>query len=184
MIEVIKLIISDWKRYTGLHSKMNALLFLVVLFRNPGMHFSVFYRIERFLLFHSLLVVRVAGFLLYPLYFLVTYYIWDIDISPKVKIGKGLYIHNRGIIFTDRVTVGNSLTLIGPVTLGAKGLKISDDLFGPTLGNNVTVFTGARLIGSIHIGDNVYIGANAVVVKNCPSNCVMGGIPAKILRRL
>jgi serine acetyltransferase len=184
MIEVIILILSDWKRYTALHTKMNPLLFLAVLFRNPGMYFSVLYRIERYLLFHHFFAVKIIGFLLYPFYFLITYYILDIDISPKVKIGKGLYIHNRGIVFTDRVTIGDNLTLIGPLTLGAKGLEISDDLFGPTLGNKVTVFAGARLIGSIHVGNNVYIGANAVVVKNCPSNCVMGGIPAKILRRI
>lgn len=120
---------------------------------------------------------------MYPAYFVVTYYLFDIDISPRVKIGKGLYIHNKGIVFTDMVIAGENLTLIAPLTLGTKGIGY-DLSMAPKLGNNVTVFTGARIIGEINIGDKVVVGANAVVVKNVPSNCVVGGVPAKIIKKI
>jgi serine O-acetyltransferase len=184
MIEVIKFIITDWKRYTALHKKMNPLLFLVVLFRNPGMGFSVLYRLDRYLLTHSFFFVKLLGAILYPFYFIITYYILAIDISPRVKLGKGLYVHNRGIIFTDQVIAGDNLTLIGPITFGTKGVGLSNDVMGPTAGDNVTVYTGARVIGPVKIGNNVFIGANAVIIKDIPSNCVVGGVPAKILKKI
>ncbi|HET7098880.1 MAG TPA: hypothetical protein VFI61_01445 [Patescibacteria group bacterium] len=183
MIEILTLIASDWKRYTGLHKKMNPLLFLVVLFRNPGMHFSVLYRLEFYLFNSKNLILKIISAIFYPFYFIITYYIFDIDISPRVKIGSGLYIHNKGIIFTDLVVAGKNLTLIAPLTLGVKGWGY-DLSYAPTLGNNVVVYTGARIIGKVKIGNNVSIGANAVVIKNIPNNCIVGGIPAKILRRL
>lgn len=182
MIDLIQLIQSDWKRYTRLHKKMNPLLFLAVLFKNPGMHFSLLYRIERYLLFNNSIFWKMLGLLLYSLYYVITYYILDIDISPKVKIGKSLYIHNRGIVVTDGSVAGNNLSLIGPLTFGVKELGAHNT--SPLLGNNVIVYTGARVIGSVKIGNNVTIGANAVVVRNIPSNCVVGGVPAKIIKRL
>lgn len=184
MIEVIKYITADWKRYTALHKKMNPLLFLVVLFRNPGMWFSVCYRLDRYLLTHSFYPLKIFGAILYPFYFIITYYIFAIDISPRVTLGKGLYVHNRGIVFTDQVTAGNNLTLIGPLTFGTKGVGLSDDPRGPVVGNYVTVYTGARVVGPVNVGNNVYIGANAVVVNDIQSNCIVGGVPAKILKRL
>ena len=108
----------------------------------------------------------------------------DIDISPRVEIGEGLYVHNRGIIFTDRARTGKNLTLIGPLTFGTKGVGLYDDSRGPILGNNVTVYAGARLVGPIKIGTNVYIGANAVVVNDVDSNCIIGGIPARVLKKI
>lgn len=183
MFEVLKLIASDWKRYLSLHQKMNPVLFVVVLFRNPGMHFSVFYRWERYFLNHKYLLLKLVGSILYPMYFIYTYYILDIDISPRVNIGKGLYIHNKGVVFTDKVTVGSNLTIIAPTTLGTKSF-ISYPKLGIRLGNNVIVYAGSRIIGEVSIGDNVAVAANAVVVKNVPANCVVGGVPAKILKRL
>lgn len=185
MIEVIKLIISDWKRYTALHKRMNPLLFFVVFLRNPGMYFSVFYRLERYLLFHPIIFLKAIGAIFYPAYFILTYYILNVDISPKVSIGKGLYVHNRGIIFTEKVVAGDNLTLIGPMTLGTKGLGIGDSSAdAPRLGNSVTIFTGARIIGKVKIGNKVFIGANAVVVKDVPSCCIVGGVPAKIIKKI
>lgn len=182
MLKTIKLISSDWKRYLRLHKKMNPLIFLIVLFRNPGMHFSVFYRLESFLLSSKSIFLRIIGAILYPFYFIETYYILNIDISPRVKIGKGLYIHNQGIVVADKTKAGNNLSLIGPLTLGVKALGENSKV--PVLGDNVTVYAGARIVGDVIIGDNVKIAANAAVVKNVPSNCIVGGVPAKIIKRI
>lgn len=184
MFEVVGLIIADWKRYTGFHKRMNPLLFLIVLFRNPGMYFSLIYRIERYLLTHNLLLFKIIGSILYPMYFIITYYILDIDISPRVKIGRSLYVHNKGIVLADAVVAGDSVSLIGPLTLGTKGYGVNSPEAVPYLGDNVTIFSGARLVGGIKIGNNVYVGANAVVVKNVPSNCIVGGVPARILKKI
>lgn len=186
MIEVTRLIISDWHRYTSLHEKMNPFLFLVVLLRNPGMYFSVMYRIEHYLLFHSFLF-KIIGAVLYPFYFVITYYILDIDISPTAKIGKALYIHNRGIVFSNKVIAGDNLSLNGPLTIGTKRLIHDLNVDGsasPFLGNNVSIGVGARIIGDLTIGDNVQVGANAVVLKNIPSYCIVGGVPARIIGKV
>lgn len=148
-----------------LHKTINPGMFLLVFLHNPGMSFSPLYRVERFLFLHDLVLFKFVSWLLYPLYFFITYYFLDIDISPKVKLGKGLYVHNRGIICAENVIAGDNLTLIGPITLGVKELG-DNSAKGPLLGRNVTVFTGARIIGKVKIGDNVKIGANAVVVKD------------------
>jgi serine O-acetyltransferase len=160
---------------------MNPLLFLVVLFRNPGMHFSVLYRWERYFLTHTFLPFKLFGAILYPGYFIYTYYILDIDISPRVSIGKGLYIHNKGVIFTDKVIIGDNLTIIAPTTFGTKAF-INYPKKGMKVGNDVIVYAGSRIIGEVNIGDNVAVAANAVVIKNVPANCVVGGVPAKILK--
>lgn len=183
MFRVVELIVADWRRYLSLHKKMNPLLFLIVLFRNPGMHFSVVYRIERYLLNSDSLILKILGAGIYPFYFIYTYYFLDIDISPRVNIDGGLYIHNKGVIFTDKVQVGKNLTIIAPITLGTKSFyRITKR--GLVLGDDVTIYTGARVIGEFTIGNNVVIGANAVVLKDVSSNCVVGGVPAKILKRL
>ena len=182
MTHVFVAIWKDWKRYTGLHTRMNPLLFLAVLFRNPGMHFSVMYRFERYFLYESNILFAILGALLYPGYFILTYYIYSIDISPRVKIGTGLYVHNRGISFTENAVAGDYLTLDGPLTLGRKG--VGADNGAPSLGNHVTIFAGARIVGSVRIGNHAYVGANAVVVKDVPSHCVVAGVPARVIRKL
>jgi serine O-acetyltransferase len=183
MLQVISQILADWKRYTGLHKHVSPLLFLVILFRNPGMFFSIIYRFERYFLYHKFILFKIIGALLYPFYFIITYYILDIDIPPNTQIGKGLYVHNRGIIFTSFITSGENLTLIGPLTIGMKGLE-EKGAGVPVLGNNVTIFTGARIIGDVKLGNFVYVGANAVVVKDVQSHSIVGGIPAKLLKKI
>lgn len=183
MLKIIKDIIVDWERYTALHKKVSFLLFFAIFFNNPGMFFSIIYRIESNLINSKIILFKLIAYLLYPLYFIITYYILDFNIPPTVKIEKGLYIHNRGIVFTNFVNAGKNLSLIGPITVGLKNMPGSS-LLPPKIGDNVSVFTGARIIGDIKIGNNVYIGANAVVVKDVPSNVVVGGVPAKIIKNL
>lgn len=184
MKKVIELVVSDWKRYLELHNKRISIpLFLGILFHNPGMFFSLVYRVGYALIHSKVIIFKVLGGLLYPFYYLITYFIFDIDIPLSVTFGKGLYIHNRGITFTNGVVCGDNNSIMGPVTVGMRGLR-SKDKGAPMFGDNVTLYSGARVFGSIVIGSNVEIGANAVVGKSFPANTVLAGIPAKIIKRI
>lgn len=84
--------------------------------------------------------------------------------------------HPRNIVIGADVIIGNNCVIYHDVTLGQSLGKF------PQLGNNVIVYTGAKIIGDVKIGDNVVIGANAVVTKDVPQNAIVGGIPAKVIR--
>ncbi len=183
MENLVSLILSDWERYLSLHKNPNFFLKVFVIFHNPGAFFSVCYRFERNLLYQGNKLEKLIGIFLYPIYFLYTYFVLDIDIPPSVKIGRSLYIHNRGITFSQTVVAGSNLTLIGPITIGMKGTPSGGNLT-PKIGNDVYVFAGARIVGGVKIGNNVYVGANAVVTHDIPPNVAVGGVPAKIIKRL
>lgn len=94
------------------------------------------------------------------------------------SIGGGLYIqHGFSTIITAQ-SIGENVWINQQVTIGHKGEK------SPIIGNNVRIACGAKVLGDVRIGNNVIIGANAVVVKDVPDNCVVGGVPAKILKKL
>lgn len=180
-MNIIATIYSDWKMYLKLHKRMNPLLFFMVVFHNPGMVFSIIYRVLNSMYYSKFPLVRWLGFFLNILYFIITYYILDIDIAPSVKIGKGLYIHNKGVVLDSRVKAGKNLVLIGPLTIGVDKYMSSGK--SATIGNNVQIYAGARIIGDVKIGDNSVIAANAVVVKNVPEGVIVGGVPAKVIKR-
>lgn len=178
------LIANDWNRYMYAYNnsdeRKNIFLKLAIFFHNPNMLFLFFYRIEQYLFTHDFFLIRLIGYLLYPFYFYINYFLFDIHIHPSVVIDKGFYLHYRGIIITNTASAGENLTLIGPLTIGTN-LSPSH---GARIGKNVTICAGARIIGNVSIGDNAIIGANAVVVNNVPPNTVAGGVPAKILKKI
>ena len=103
------------------------------------------------------------------------------DFKIKTEIGKGLHIpHPIGIVINGKAKIGNNCTIMQQVTIGN---KLNDDKI-PEIGNNVFIGAGAKIIGNIKIEDNVIIGANAVVTKSIPKNCIVAGIPARIIRKL
>jgi len=138
--------------------------------------------------FQAILVYRffrwfhVRGIPTQPFRFMIerlTEIMTGISIPAEVEIGKGLRIHHfGGIIFHPCVKMGDHCTIYHGVTFGDKGGYGKP----PTVGNNVLVGAGAKILGDITISDNVTIGANAVVVSSVPDNVVVGGIPAKIIR--
>jgi len=102
-----------------------------------------------------------------------------IEIHPGATIGQRLFIdHGMGVVIGETAIVGDDCTIYHGATLGGKTL-LRNTKRHPTLGNNVVVGTGAKILGNISIGDNCIIGANAVVVKDVPSNSIATGIPAK-----
>ena len=105
-----------------------------------------------------------------------------IEIHPGATIGKGLFIdHGSGVIIGETTIIGDNCTLYQGVTLGGTGKEQGKR--HPTLGNNVMVSAGAKVLGSFTIGDNCKIGAGSVVLEEVPPNCTVVGIPGRVVRR-
>ena len=112
-------------------------------------------------------------------------FLTGIEIHPKAKIGKNLFIdHGMGVVIGETSEIGDNVTIYHMVTLG--GISPSIDSINqrdvkrhPTLKNNVVVGSGAQVLGPVVVGENAKIGANAVVTKDVPENAIMVGIPAK-----
>ncbi|HHX8669828.1 TPA: serine O-acetyltransferase, partial [Vibrio alginolyticus] len=107
----------------------------------------------------------------------------NIDIEPGANIGVGLRLpHTMCIMIGGGVTIGNYCTIMQGVTLGGNnGKKNKDGISQPQLGNNVFCGVGAVIVGPCAIGDNVMVGANAVVTKSIPDNCKVYGEMARIV---
>ncbi len=105
-----------------------------------------------------------------------------IEIHPGARIGQGLFIdHGMGVVIGETAEIGDNVTIYQGVTLGGTGKEKGKR--HPTLGNNVVVGSGAKVLGSFTVGDNVQIGSNAVVVREVPSNSVVVGVPGRIVRQ-
>ncbi|MGN0679356.1 MAG: serine O-acetyltransferase EpsC [Oscillospiraceae bacterium] len=105
-----------------------------------------------------------------------------IEIHPGAKIGKNLFIdHGAGVVIGETTEIGDNCTLYQNVTLGGTGKDVGKR--HPTLGNNVMVGSGARVLGPFKIGDNSKIAANAVVLEEVPPNCTAVGVPARVVKR-
>ena len=104
-----------------------------------------------------------------------------IEIHPGAIIGKNLFIdHGTGVVIGETAIIGNNVTIYHGVTLGGTGKEKGKR--HPTIGNNVLIGTGAKLLGNITIGDNVKIGANSVVLTDIPDNTTVVGIPGKVVK--
>ena len=106
-----------------------------------------------------------------------------IEIHPGATIGKGLFIdHGSGVIIGETAELGDNITLYQGVTLGGTGKEQGKR--HPTLGDNVMVSAGAKVLGSFKIGENSKIGAGSVVTKDIPENVVAFGSPCKVYREI
>ncbi len=105
-----------------------------------------------------------------------------IEIHPGATIGKSVFIdHGMGVVIGETAIIGDYCLIYQGVTLGGTGKETGKR--HPTLGENVVVGAGAKVLGNLQIGNNVRIGAGSVVLKNVPSNCTVVGIPGRIVYR-
>lgn len=108
--------------------------------------------------------------------------ITGIDIHPGAKLGPGLFIdHGMGLVIGETAELGSNVTLYQGVTLGGTGKEKGKR--HPTIGNNVVVSSGAKVLGSFKVGDNSKIGSGSVVLKEVPPNSVVVGIPGRVVTR-
>jgi len=104
-----------------------------------------------------------------------------VEIHPGAVIGRRLFIdHALGVVIGETTEIGNDVTLYHGVTLG--GTTWNKEKRHPTLGNNVLVGSGAKILGAITLGNNVRVGANSVVVKDVPPCCTVVGIPGRVIQ--
>lgn len=105
-----------------------------------------------------------------------------IEIHPAAKIGKGLFIdHGMGVVIGETTVIGDNCTIYQGVTLGGTGKDKGKR--HPTIGNNVTIGSGAKVLGPFCVGDNSKVAANAVVLNEIPPNSTCVGVPAHIVKR-
>ena len=106
----------------------------------------------------------------------------DIEIHPAAKIGKGLFIdHGAGVVIGETAEIGDNCTIYQGVTLGGTGKDVGKR--HPTLGDNVMVGAGAKVLGPFRVGSNSKIAAGAVVLSEVPENSTAVGIPAKVVKK-
>ena len=149
--------------------------FLEVLLLYPGLHALIYHRIAHF--FYGINL-----FLLARLVSQFARFTTGIEIHPGAKIGKRFFIdHGMGVVVGETSVVGDDVLLYQGVTLGGTGLEKGKR--HPTIGNNVVIGTGAKVLGNITIGDNSYIGANAVVIKDVPPNSTVVGVPGRVTKQ-
>lgn len=104
-----------------------------------------------------------------------------VEIHPAAKIGKGLVIdHGMGVVIGETTEIGDNCTIYQGVTLGGTGKDTGKR--HPTLGNNVLVGAGAKVLGPFKVGDNARIAANAVVLSEVPENSTAVGVPSRIVK--
>lgn len=109
-------------------------------------------------------------------------FLTGIDIHPGAKLGPGLFIdHGMGLVIGETAELGSNVTLYQGVTLGGTGKEKGKR--HPTIGNNVVVSSGAKVLGSFKVGDNSKIGSGSVVLKEVPPNSVVVGVPGRIVAR-
>lgn len=105
-----------------------------------------------------------------------------IEIHPGATIGKGFFIdHGNGVIIGETAEIGDNVTLFQGVTLGGTGKEHGKR--HPTIGNNVMVSAGAKVLGSFTVGDNSKIGAGSVVLEEVPPNSTVVGVPGRVVKR-
>ena len=144
-----------------------------IIFCYPGFHAMIFYRVAHW--FWSNQFYFLGRFVSHLGRFLT-----GIEIHPGAKIGRGFFIdHGMGVVIGETAEIGENCTLYHGVTLG--GTSWAKEKRHPTLGDNVVVGSGAKILGPFTVGDNSKVGSNSVVVKEVPANSTVVGVPGRMV---
>ena len=148
---------------------------LEVVLCYPGLHAIWSHRIAHWLFEHNMIITA-------RLLSQISRFFTGIEIHPGAKIGNNFFIdHGTGVVIGETTEIGDDVTLYQGVTLGGTGKEKGKR--HPTIGNNVVVSSGAKVLGSFKVGDNSKIGAGSVVLKHVPPNSTVVGIPGQIVIR-
>lgn len=173
-----ELIKSDLER-----QRMRFTLFNIFIcsFLKPYCSILIWYRVTNFF-FQKKGFINAIAFKTSKLFLRHFQYKTGIQIPYSVQVGRGIrFMHYNSIVISSISTIGDYCTIFNDVTIGQSySFKYKG---APKIGNNVVIFTGAKIIGNITIGNNVIIGANSVVIRDVPDNCVVAGIPAKVISK-
>ncbi len=146
-----------------------------ILLTYPGLHAVWGHRLNHWLWTNGRRLTARAGSALMR-------WLTGIEIHPAAVLGSGLFIdHGSGVVIGETTRVGCDVTIFHGVTLG--GTSTAQGKRHPTIGDRVTIGAGAKVLGAISIGHDSRIGANAVVVRDVPSNSVVVGVPGQIIAR-
>jgi serine O-acetyltransferase len=148
---------------------------LEVLFCYPGLQALLLHRICHWLYYLGIpLIPRLIS--------QFSRFLTGVEIHPGAQIGKGVFIdHGMGVVIGETAIIGDYTLIYQGVTLGGTGKECGKR--HPTLGENVVVGAGAKVLGNIQIGNNVRIGAGSVVLRDVPSDCTVVGVPGRIIYR-
>lgn len=149
--------------------------YIEVLFCYPGVHAVMWHRLSHWLWTHNLYFLgRFSSHL--------SRWFTGIEIHPAARLGRRLVIdHGMGVVIGETAEVGDDCYIYHQVTLGVA--RASSGKRHPTVGNNVIIGAGAKVLGPITVGDNARIGSNAVVVDSVPANTTVVGVPARPVDR-
>ena len=144
-----------------------------VLLCYPGLHAVIVHRISHWFYLRRLYTLaRVLS--------QIARFFTQIEIHPGAKIGQGLFIdHGCGVVIGETAEIGNNVTIYQGVTLGGTGKERGKR--HPTIGNNVVISTGAKLLGSFRVGDYAKIGAGSVVLREVPPHSTVVGVPGRVV---
>ena len=146
-----------------------------VLFCYPGLQALISHRIAHKLAYWGIpFIPRYISYL--------TRIITGIEIHPKARIGRRFFIdHGEGVVIGETTIIGDDVLIYQQVTLGGTGNEHGKR--HPTIGNNVIIGAGAKILGNITIGDNTRIGAGSVVVDDVPEHCTVVGVPGRVVQQ-
>ena len=146
-----------------------------VLFCYPGLQALISHRIAHKLAYWG--VPFIPRFISY-----LTRIITGIEIHPKAQIGNRFFIdHGEGVVIGETTIIGDDVLIYQQVTLGGTGNEHGKR--HPTIGNNVIIGAGAKILGNITIGDNTRVGAGSVVVDDVPEHCTVVGVPGRVVQQ-
>lgn len=168
-MKILKELLEDVKNIKEKDPACKNIFEVIILY--PGFHALIFHRVSNFLYRHKF-------YFLARLNSQIARFFTGIEIHPGAKIGRKLFIdHGMGIVIGETTIIGNNCTIYHNVTLGGTGKNKFKR--HPTIGDNVMIGCGAKILGPITIGNNVKIGANSVVLNDVKDNNTIVGIPGK-----